>query len=324
MIRAIEKHFEPTMGNNKNCKVPQVTCWFWIAKCCATTVGETVSDFFNSLFDPCQCTQKGLGFDALLFVPLLLFMLYWQMRSNKYKPLIYWLVIILSSIVGTIITDGFHDNWGLMNWVEIIIFFACMILCFYSWYQSEKTLNIHSICTTRREVFYWSTVIWSFALGTAVGDCTANHWQIGFAPILGFFVAIVFLFLVIWILGRFVFGFIQKGDDTEIFLFWLTYIMTRPVGASTGDLLGSGKNSGGWGVGTGWTSLLFFGIIVCVACYLEYSGVDQIENVHDHQRVSDSNQVEQQENGNAVEQLENGNAVELASVDNTKKADLAQ
>jgi len=301
MIRILEKHFEPTMGGNKNCKVPQVTFWFWIAKCCATTVGETVSDFFNLQFDPCQCTQKGLGFDALLFVPLLLATLYLQMQSNKYKPHLYWAAIILCSIVGTIITDGFHDNWGLMVWIEVIIFFVAMVVCFYFWYQSEGTLDIHSINSTRREVYYWGTVIWTFALGTAVGDCTANHWAIGFAPILGFFVAIVFMFLMIWICGRFVFGFIEKNSDREIFLFWLVYIMTRPLGASTGDLLGSGKRAGGWGLGTGWTSLLFFGIIIAIVCYLEYSGVDQIKHVHEHQKVSNSNDAQDIENAPGVE-----------------------
>jgi uncharacterized membrane-anchored protein len=296
MIRILEQHFEPTMGGSKNCKVPQVTFWFWIAKCCATTVGETVSDFFNLQFDPCQCTQKGLGFDALLFVPLLLVTLYLQLQATKYRPTFYWAAIILCSIVGTIITDGFSDNWGLMVWIEVIIFFVLMIVCFCFWYESEKTLDIHSINTTRREVYYWGTVIWTFALGTAVGDCTANHWQIGFAPILGFFVAIVFVLFVIWALGRFVFGYIKKNDNNEVFLFWLCYIMTRPLGASTGDLLGSSKNQGGWGFGVGWTSLLFFGIIIMIVCYLEYTGADQIQHSNDHQKVSDGSRSGDAEN----------------------------
>jgi len=207
-----------------------------------------------------------------------------------YRPSIYWAAIILCSIVGTIITDGFHDNLGLMVWIEVIIFFVAAVSCFFLWYRSEKTLDIHSINTTRREVYYWSAVIWTFALGAAVGDCTANHWSIGFGPILGFFIAIVFLFLSIWVLGRFVFGFIQKNDDKEILLFWLVYIMTRTLGASTGDLLGSSKSQGGWGVGTGWTSLLFFGIIIGIVCYLEYSGIDQIQHGNAHQKVKDSSQ----------------------------------
>jgi uncharacterized membrane-anchored protein len=235
MIGVLEAHFNKYKTDaTKPCLVPQVTIWFWFAKCCATTVGETVSDFFNSLFDPCQCTQAGLGFAALLFVPLLLFNLYLQLRWAVYSPRIYWPAIILCSIVGTIITDGFHDNWGLMVWIEVIIFFVAMSVSFYSWYTSEGTLDIHSIDSTRRQVYYWSTVIWTFALGTAVGDCTANHWAIGFGPILGFFAAIVAIFFAIWVSGRFLFGFIKKDDSTEIFLFWAVYIMTRPLGASTG------------------------------------------------------------------------------------------
>jgi uncharacterized membrane-anchored protein len=285
MINFLEKHFDTTRPSKETapCLVPQVTFWFWICKCCATTVGETVSDFFNSLFDPCQCTQRGLGFDALLFVPLLLGFLYLQLRSETYQPRIYWTCIILASIVGTIITDGFHDNWGLMVWIEVIIFFVAMCLCFYFWHHSEHTLDIHSITTTRRQVYYWGTVIWTFALGTAVGDCTANHWLIGFGPILGFFAAIVFMFFVVWLVGRYT-GLIKKDDAAEILLFWLVYIMTRPLGASTGDLLGESKQNGGLGLGTGWTSLLFFGIIVIIVCYLEYSGIDQIT----HQKVNDA------------------------------------
>jgi len=279
--------------------VPQVTFWFWICKCCATTVGETVSDFFNSLFDPCQCTSKGLGFCALLFVPLLLGFLYLQLRSETYSPRIYWTCIILSSIVGTIITDGFHDNLGLMVWIEVIVFFVGMCLCFYFWHQSEHTLDIHSINTTRRQVYYWGTVIWTFALGTAVGDCTANHWAIGFGPILGFFAAIVFMFFVVWFTGRYI-ELIQKDDAVEVLLFWLVYIMTRPLGASTGDLLGQSTSSGGLGLGTGWTSLLFFAVIVLIVCYLEYSHVDQITHQKVKHEANPHDNVELGENPNGT------------------------
>ena len=122
MISFLEKAF-PSGDTVKTCKVPQVTFWFWIAKCCATTVGETVSDFFNTLFDPCQCTSLGLGLDAVLFFPLLFANLYFQLKSDSYSPTMYWLAIILCSICGTIITDGFHDNLGLQLWIDVIIFF---------------------------------------------------------------------------------------------------------------------------------------------------------------------------------------------------------
>lgn len=275
----LDKHFSPKNGELQSMKVPHVTIWFWIAKCCATTVGETVSDFFNTLFDPCQCTSKGLGFDALLFFPLLFFILYWNFKIDYYSPALYWGAIILSSICGTIVTDGFHDNLGIDLWIEIVVFFFLMSFTFASWYRSQGTLDIHSIDSFKRECYYWGSVIWTFALGTAVGDGTAEYWGIAFGPILGFFVAITFGFLCIWVIGRWTGG-IEKGDKYEIILFWASYIMTRPMGASTGDWLGSAPKDGGLGLGTGYTSLLFFGIIVIIVIYLHFSKIDVIAHEH--------------------------------------------
>ena len=155
-----------------------------------------------------------------------------------------------------------------------------MALCFFWWWESEKTLDIHSIFTVRRELFYWSAVIWTFALGTAVGDCTAAHWAgITYPQILAFFVGICTFTFLIWVSGRY-FGIIEKGSAAEIGLFWFAYIFTRPLGASTGDLLGLSTSSGGWGLGTGWTSLLFLGIIILVVSYLTYTKVDQLPHTH--------------------------------------------
>jgi len=254
-------------------KVPHVTIWFWIAKCCATTVGETVSDFFNLLFDPCQCTWKGLGYDAILFFPLLFLCLYWNFRLDYYHPALYWGAIVLCSICGTIVTDGFHDNLGVMLWIEILVFTALMTANFWRWYAVEKSLNIHSVNTLSKELFYWGTVIWTFALGTAVGDCTATQWGLAFAPILGFFAAVTFGVLVTWVSLRY-FEVIKKDDSVEVTLFWAAYIMTRPLGASAGDMLGSSKSAGGLGFGVGWTSLLFAGIILMLVLGLMHSKVD--------------------------------------------------
>jgi uncharacterized membrane-anchored protein len=273
LFDVLDKHFLPKNGELQTMKVPNVTIWFWIAKCCATTVGETVSDFFNLLFDPCQCTAKGLGYDALLFFPLLFLVLYWNFKLNYYSPVLYWGAIILCSICGTIVTDGFHDNLGLELWIEIVVFFFLMSWTFFAWFRSEGTLDIHSIDTFKRETYYWGTVIWTFALGTAVGDCTAESWGLAFGPILGFFAAISFFILMIWLLLRMT-GKIEKGDQYEVTLFWSAYIMTRPLGASTGDLLGSSVKDGGVGLGVGYTSLLFFGIIVWIVLFLYYSKVD--------------------------------------------------
>lgn len=115
-------------------------------------------------------------------------------------------------------------------------------------------------------------------MGTAIGDCTADQWGLNFAPILGFFVAITAFILLVWLVSRKM-GWITKGDKYDVFLFWAAYIMTRPVGASTGDLLGSSVSNGGWGLGVGYTSLLFFGIIVVIVLALHYSKVDVDPNM---------------------------------------------
>ena len=181
--------------------------------------------------------------------PLLFICLYWNFKLDYYHPVLYWGAIILSSICGTIWSDGLHDNLGMELWIELICFFTFMSLFFYRWLRSEGTLDIHSINSFQREWYYWWAVIWTFALGTAVGDCTANHWAIGLGQILGFFIGITSIIVFAWVFGRYT-GYIKQGDKYEIFLFWCAYIMTRPMGASTGDLLGLPKNQGGLGLGT--------------------------------------------------------------------------
>jgi uncharacterized membrane-anchored protein len=188
MFASLNKHFSPAYGKPQNMKVPHVTAWFWVAKCCATTVGETISDFFNVLFDPCQCTSAGLGFAALLFFPLLFGVLYVNFKIDYYHPALYWGAIILCSICGTIVTDGFHDNLGVMLWIELIVFFVIMCFSFYSWWKSEGTLDIHSIDTFDRELYYWGIGDLDVCTGnrswrlhcTAVGNCIRTY--IGLLP----------------------------------------------------------------------------------------------------------------------------------------------
>jgi uncharacterized membrane-anchored protein len=307
LLDRLDKHFSPKDGQPQSMKVPHVTIWFWIAKCCCTTVGETISDFFNVLFDPCQCTAKGLGFDALLFFPLFFFVVYWNFKLDYYSLALYWGGITLCSICGTIVTDGLHDNLGLDLWIEILIFFTLMTATFTRWHQSEGTLDVHSINSFRKESYYWATIIWTFALGTAIGDCTADQWGINFAPILGFFIAITLGILLVWAVSRKM-GWIVKGDQYDVFLFWSAYIMTRPVGASTGDLLGSSVSNGGWGLGVGYTSLLFFGIIVLIVLALTYSKVDADPNLLVISPKSVDNDLEGQPHVAAIEVRELGSS----------------
>eukprot|EP00299_Pterocystis_sp_00344_P000375 c10110_g3_i1.p1 GENE.c10110_g3_i1~~c10110_g3_i1.p1 ORF type:complete len:209 (+),score=28.19 c10110_g3_i1:125-751(+) len=173
----------------------------------------------------------------------------------------------------TIFTDGLHDDLGLELWIEIIVFGFLTAFSFFVWFRFEGTLDIHSIYTLRREGFYWLTILFTFALGTAVGDGISEGSGIAFGPILGLFAGWIALIAIVWIILRYT-GHSPKGSSVEIFLFWFAYVMTRPFGASCGDLLSSSKAEGGVNLGTGVTSAIFSGIIVVSVIFLIVTGHD--------------------------------------------------
>jgi len=142
-------------------KVPEVTVFFWIIKVLCTTVGETAADYLNTTL------KLGLTGTTLVMGVLLAAVLVWQFRLRRYVPGVYWLAVVLVSVVGTLITDNLTDHFGVSLWTTTIVFAAALAAVFALWYRSEKTLSIHSILTTRREVFYWLAVLFTFALGTA-------------------------------------------------------------------------------------------------------------------------------------------------------------
>jgi uncharacterized membrane-anchored protein len=266
-------------------KVPsKITLFFWIVKCCATTVGETLSDYFNVNLG------LGLGGAAGLFFPLLLINLCVQFWYPKYQPPIYWLAVVLMSVCGTIFTDGFHDNLGVELWIEIVVFFFLMCCAFGAWYRSEGSLDIHGINTPRRECFYWLSILFTFALGTALGDIVAETAGLGYGVTLALFAGIIVFIGLLW---RF------KALD-EVTAFWFAYIMTRPLGAATGDLISVPKSTGGGGLGAGGTSGLFSGIIILCVAYLVYSGADQHGDV---QPVATNNEEEDEESSGRHQEI---------------------
>src|SRR6267378_824560 len=145
-------------------KVPEVTLFFWVIKILCTTVGETAADFLN------ESLHLGLTGTTLLMTGLLVVALFFQMRARKYVPGIYWLAVVLISVVGTLITDNLTDNLGVSLVATTIVFAVALTVTFLVWHAKEKTLSIHSITTTRREAFYWLAILFTFALGTAAGD----------------------------------------------------------------------------------------------------------------------------------------------------------
>jgi uncharacterized membrane-anchored protein len=229
-------------------KVPEVTVAFWIVKVLATTVGETFADYLSDTLG------LGLPLTSVIMAALLAVALVLQFRARRYVPGIYWLAVVLISVVGTLVSDNLVDNLGVPLWVTTIAFSILLAATFAFWYRSERTLSIHSILTTRRETFYWLSILFTFALGTSAGDLLAERLNIGYLPSALVFVGMIAVVAV----AHYVF---KLG---AILSFWIAYVLTRPLGASLGDLLSQKHTDGGVGLGTTATSALFLAVILVI------------------------------------------------------------
>lgn len=239
-------------------KVPEVTIFFWIIKIMATTVGETAADLlaFN--------LNWGLTNTSILMAVLFIVVLYFQFKTEKYIPWIYWLTIVLISVVGTLVTDNLTDNFGVPLEISTIAFLILLILTFVAWYMSEKTLSIHSIYTSKREAYYWLAILFTFALGTAAGDLISEGMGLGYWKS-----GLIFAGLIVLVtIAHYVFKL------NVVWAFWIAYILTRPLGASFGDFLSQSRNAGGLGLGTVGTSIIFLVIILALVIYLTKSKKD--------------------------------------------------
>ena len=227
-------------------KVPQLTIYFWIIKIMATTVGETVADMLAVKL------QLGLVFSSLVVGIMLLIALVVQFRSRKYLPAFYWLAVVLISVAGTLITDSFVDKLGIPLWLTTVVFTIALCLTFVVWYAVEKSLSVHTIQTTRREIFYWLAILFTFTLGTAGGDLLSEGAHLGY-----FVSALVFAGAIALVAALY-----YKAGLNSVLTFWIAYILTRPLGASLGDLLSQPSENGGLGLGTVVTSIAFLVVII--------------------------------------------------------------
>jgi uncharacterized membrane-anchored protein len=254
---ASERHVARRMLN----KVPEITLYFWVIKVLCTTVGETASDYLSG--------NVGLGLTKTTFITgaILLVTLVFQFRLRKYVPGVYWLGIVLISVVGTQITDNLTDNLGVSLVTTTIVFSVVLAAVFGAWYASERTLSIHTIYTTRREAFYWLAVLFTFALGTAAGDLTAERLSVGY------FWSLVLFAAAIGAVAALHYGL----NMNAVASFWIAYILTRPLGASTGDLLSQSRHDGGLGLGTTVTSAIFLVAILIVVGFLSVTRKDVTE-----------------------------------------------
>ncbi len=239
-------------------KVPEVTLYFWIIKILSTTVGETFADFL--------ATSLGLGLvrTSVVMTLLLLVFLTLQLMRKSYEPWSFWIVVILISVMGTVVTDLCVDQLGLSLINATLLFGTLLMVVFFLWYGKEKTLAMKSITSLSRELFYWSAVLMTFALGTATGDLLAEKAGLGYGPsAIGFALAIAMIAFVHhqrWLNG--------------ITGFWLAYILTRPLGASLGDLLSQAPDKGGFGWGPSGTSAMFLSTILLLVIFLTITRKD--------------------------------------------------
>ena len=235
-------------------KVPEVMLSFWVIKIMSTTVGETGADFLavNAGF--------GQGTTRAVMAALLALALFMQLRTRRYTPWIYWLTVVLVSVVGTQITDLLTDGLGVSLYVTTSAFALALAGIFAVWFWVERSLSIHAIFTRRRELFYWSAILCTFALGTAAGDLATEALGLGFTWGAVSFGALIAITYAAWRMG-----------GNAVLTFWIGYILTRPFGAALGDLLTQAKTYGGLGMGAMWTSALFLTVIVMLVAVAQFS-----------------------------------------------------
>ena len=237
-------------------KVPEVTLYFWIIKVLSTGMGETTSDFLVRRFPPVFAVMLG----AVCLCAALL----WQFSVRRYRAWPYWVAVVMVSVFGTMAADILHIGLHIPYLVSTIFYSIVLTVVFISWYSSEGTLSIHSIRSRRRELFYWATVLATFALGTAAGDMTATTMHLGY-----FASGVLFAILMaVPAVGYWKFGL------NPIFAFWFAYIVTRPLGASFADWLAVSPSRGGRGFGYGTVSLVLSALIIGFVAFLAITRLD--------------------------------------------------
>ncbi len=227
-------------------KVAKVTLVFWIMKIAATTLGETGGDLLS------MTLNVGYGISSLILLTFFLVTVAVQLSINKYHPIIYWLVIVSTSTAGTTISDYMDRTLELGYAFGSLILISCLIAILAVWRYSQGTLSVNNIRTTKAEAFYWTAILFSNTLGTALGDFLADSSGLGFfggAILIGSLLAVVVLLYYLTSLSR-------------ILLFWIAFVLTRPFGATFGDVLTKPIEKGGLNLGTIGSSIVLASILV--------------------------------------------------------------
>ncbi|QKG57534.1 hypothetical protein GKZ68_13435 [Hymenobacter sp. BRD128] len=232
-------------------KIPEVTLLFWVMKICATTLGETGGDLLA------QTLNVGYAVSSLLFIGFFLVTLAGQLAAKRYIPALYWAVILATSTAGTTMSDYMDRTLGLGYATGTAILVTILIVVLGLWRLTEKSLSVSEITTRRGELFYWTAILFSNTLGTALGDFLADDSGLGFgggALLIGSLLAVV-------VLAHFF------TRISNVLLFWTAFVLTRPFGATFGDLLTKSPEKHGLGFGTKGSSLILLGLLVGLILY---------------------------------------------------------
>ncbi len=230
-------------------KVPEITLIFWVLKLLTTGMGEAMSDFMGQHSVP---IAGAVGIFGLAFA------LWLQLRAGEYRAPVYWFAVMMVAVFGTMAADGVHDGASIPYSVTTPVFALIVAVTFFLWNRREGTLSIHSINTRRREAFYWTAVLGTFALGTAAGDLTALslHW--------GFFESAV-LFAVVFAIPAVAWW---RGRLNPILAFWAAYVVTRPLGASFADWFSKPPSISGLGQGDGAVSAVALVVFIALVTWV--------------------------------------------------------
>lgn len=232
-------------------KVARVTIYFWIMKICATTLGETAGDLLS------MTLNVGYALGSLILIGLFVVTLVLQLRSKKFNPVLYWTVILSTSTAGTTMSDYMDRTLALGYAKGSLILISLLVVVLTAWRYSEKSLSVNNITTIKAEMFYWTAILFSNTLGTALGDFLADDSSLGFlggASLIGGLLALVVLAFYCTRLNR-------------VLLFWIAFVLTRPFGATFGDLLTKPVEKGGLDFGTVGSSLILAALLVVFVVY---------------------------------------------------------
>ncbi|MHA3054600.1 hypothetical protein E0H77_12160 [Acinetobacter sp. ANC 4633] len=233
-------------------KVPQVTLIFWIIKIAATTLGETAGDALSMSLD------LGYILSSSIFFLLFAFFVSLQIKAKQYHPYLYWLTIITTTTLGTTIADFVDRSLGIGYFGGSLMLLSLLLCSLAIWYYSDRSLSVQNIQSTKTEIFYWVTIMFSQTLGTALGDWVADTQGLGYL-----YSAIIFGSMLLLLTLSY---FWTKISHT--FLFWSAFILTRPLGAVLGDFLDKPISHGGLDLsrfGASFVLILFIFIFIVIS-----------------------------------------------------------